>query len=415
MKWTSMLTRTILLGVSLLVFALPPDSKAVIINIGSDTTWTVSDAQGKDLGSAQNFCLNAATPSPCPPGAISYGYPLTGWTANLSAIPGAMWIWAPSITGSTSPAANVEFTFQKEFYLCGAPQEGRIAVAADNSAEVLLNGTSVLSSTNPNVLNTANIPSTSLLQGLNTIQVKVKNGANPPDCGSDQYRCNPAGVVLGGSFADALSALPTCTGNNGKLYNAGQFEARMCPAGQTGVKGRLCVCIGNTGIWHNVDQCERPPTTCTGNNGMTYNVGESESLACPSPKTGLASRTCQSNGSWAAIDLSSCEATCTGNDGRTFKVGESEQLACPSGQVGSKSHTCQATGNWGSTSGTCELQGVCEGCVCGSKEQGQTKTCPSGTTCGPRRIPGPSPDFWCKIFGINCPERLVTADWFCDQ
>src|SRR5438132_503306 len=177
-----MMMKALLLVASLFACALPIDARAVTVNIVSDTNWTVSDTNGSYLGNAQNVCLNAMAPSNCPAGATLYGYTISArWTANLSSIPGATWIWAPNITGATSPAANAEFTFQKEFYLCDVPQGGTISVAADNSAEVFLNGAPapVLTSASHLALSTVNIPSTSLFQGLNMIQVKVKNGPNP--------------------------------------------------------------------------------------------------------------------------------------------------------------------------------------------------------------------------------------------
>jgi len=212
-----MFFKALLLGVSLLPFTLPVDAQAVTVNIVSDTTtwkWTVSDTNGNPLGSPQNVCLNATAPSNCPIAATLYGYPsvLGGWTADLSTIPGATWIWAPNITGATSPAASAEFSFETQFWLCDTPQGGTISVAADDFAEVFLNGTSILNSTSHSTLSTITISSTSTLvrQGQNFIKVKVKNGPNPSDCGSGQYQCNPAGVVFGASFQDALSALPTC-------------------------------------------------------------------------------------------------------------------------------------------------------------------------------------------------------------
>ena len=229
MKRTSIIIKAIQLA-SLLPFTLPASAQAVTTNVYSDSTWTVSDTNGSYLGNAQNVCLNATAPSNCPAAATLYGYTLPAWTADLSSIPGATWIWAPNITGTTSPAANAEFIFQKQFYICGAPQGGKIWVAADNSADVLLNGKSVLNSTSDSVLSMVNIVPAEVAEGLNIIQVKVKNGLNPSDCGSGQYQCNPAGVVFGALFHDyTLSALPTCTAN-GRTYTVGQSQTRSCEA-----------------------------------------------------------------------------------------------------------------------------------------------------------------------------------------
>ena len=403
MKRTSIVVKALLLVASLLPFVLLVDAQAVTINIVSDTTWTVSDTNGNYLGNAQNVCLDATAPSNCPPGATWYGYTLPRWTADLSSIPGATWIWAPNITGATSPAANAEFTFQKEFYLCGAPRKGTIWVTADDSAEVLLNGVSVLNSTSNSALISVNIPSvniplTSLLQAPtpNVIKVKVKNGPNPSDCGSNQYRCNPAGVVLGASFEDALSALPTCT-DNGKAFTVPELETFSCPPGQTGHAFRPCLCIGSSGFWGpTYSTCASPPSppaTCT-DNGKTFSVGDTEPVSCPSGQTGSASRTCQPNGTWGTPNFSACASpptTCTDN-GKTFSIGGTEPVSCPPG------HQLPPVGADG---------------ICGSIQKGETGTCPSGKTCGPCQQPlGPKP-IEC-IFGINCPVRLQTTDWFCD-
>ena len=274
---------------ALATVASPVGALAVTVNIVSDGTWTVSDTNMTPLGNAQNVCLNPTAPPNCPIGTTPpptlYGYPLVGWTANLSGIPGAKWIWAPNITGATSPAANAEFIFQTEFYLCGPPKGGTIWVAADNSAEVFLNGAStpVLTSASHSALSTVSIPSASLVQGLNVIQVKAKNGSNPSDCGSNQYQCNPAGVVFGASFQDALAAPPTCT-DSGRTFTAGQPETLSCPAGKTGSRSRYCICIGSNGIWGPIsDACT---SQCTGSNGRLFNVNEVELLACPPGQTG---------------------------------------------------------------------------------------------------------------------------------
>jgi hypothetical protein len=427
MKRTSMMMKAILLVASLFTCALAMDARAVTINIVSDTTWTVSDSNGTDLGNAQNVCLNATTPSNCPPGAMPYGYTLGGWTADLSSIPGATWIWAPNITGATSPAANAEFTFQKEFYLCGAPKDGTISVAADDLAEVILNGAAatVLTSTSHAVLSSASIPASNFAQGLNIIQVKVKNGLNPSNCGSGQYQCNPAGVVLGASFADALNALPTCT-SNGSTFTVGEFEALSCPPGQTGSKSRPCICIGSNGLWGPpYSTCATPPPTCTGNNASTFSVGDTETLSCPPGLTGSASRTCQSNGSWGPTNSSTCvppPTTCTGNGGTLFTVGQAEMLSCPPGLSGSRSRTCLSSGSWGATVDSCVLPPATAGGICGSSDKGVTAICPSGTMCGSRALPVAPRPWWCFFFNFTpfiapseCrPDRLQTTDWFCN-
>src|SRR4051812_29988873 len=115
---------------ALFTTALPVDASAVEVNIVSDSNWTVLDANMTPLGNAQQVCLNPASPANCPVGATPpstlYGYPLPGWTADLSAISGAKWIWAPNLTGATTGAAGATFNFQTMFYLCGAPTGGTV-------------------------------------------------------------------------------------------------------------------------------------------------------------------------------------------------------------------------------------------------------------------------------------------------
>jgi len=418
MKPTSMTMKAIFFVASLFTLALPVVTQAENINIVSNTSWTVTDANDNLLGNAQNVCLSPTAPSNCPVGATSYGFTLggSGWTADLSSIPGATWIWAPNITGATAPAGNAEFTFEKLFYLCGNPQDGTIFVAADNSAEVFLNGSVVpiIISGTHTTLSSATISASKFAMGLNSIKVKVKNVDNSTDCPSGQYHCNPAGVVVGASFSDALNPWPTCK-SGGTTFKVGALEQLSCGLGQTGTKARACVCVLGSGVWAPFDSCMSPPPTCTGNNGSIFSVGATETLSCPVGLTGSASRTCQSNGSWAPTNSSTClppPTTCTGNNGTTFSVGGVETLSCPPGKIGSAFRSCQTNGSW-IDSNSCQLPQVGVGDMCGSKHQGYTATCPSGTTCGSRLSP-PKPKPWECFFGINCPVRLRTTDWYCD-
>lgn len=174
------------------------------ITFVSDATW-----------SAQHVCLNPLAPSNCPAGALLYGVGGlgAGWNADLSVIPGAMWIWADGITAETSPAYPAEFVFSKTFNLLGAPIAGTISVAVDDFAEVVVNGTVVgtvgsvsdgsLAGPAQNALTTFNI-APYLVTGSNVVAVRAANGVF--GCGSGAYACNPAGVVFGGEMVSADAA-----------------------------------------------------------------------------------------------------------------------------------------------------------------------------------------------------------------
>jgi len=419
MKRTRMMLKVLLLVASSLPLALPVGAVAGTVTVVSDGSWNVFDANGNWLGLSQSVCLNATNPSNCPVGAAPaptlYGYPRPGWTANLSSLPtSARWIWAPNITGASSPAASQEFTFETEFYLCEPPLRGTVYIAADDSAEVSVNGTTLPNSTTTghSALHSVNVPAAILLGSTplsirpNRITVRARNGLNPADCASNEYRCNPAGVVFGASFE--FQGDPPCAGFKGGTYSNGQSETlSSCPAGQTGSVFHTCLC----GHWTpNLNTCAVTPPTCTGSNGRVFSVGDAEALSCPPGQVGSASRTCQSNGTWAAPDTSSCRAppppapTCSGLNGRNFAVGATEALSCVAG-TGSPSRTCLAGGAWGPTQGGCALR---EGDVCGSSQTGYIQACPPGTCIA--NCPA----------GTDCKNRragpvLVTTDWFCDR
>ena len=203
------------------VIALASRSVAAtdLITIGSDATWNVyaSDPGTPPavlLGTAQAVCLNAAAPNPCPAGAVVWGASsAAGWLADLSTIPGSQWVWAPGLTGASTPASPAQFFFATSFTLPGPPRAGSVGVAADDLAEVLVNGTSagvvgsitdsIAAAQARNTLTTIDVTPL-LMPGANNIVVRAANG--PPafagcDPGPCTYAQNPAGVVVGGSFA----------------------------------------------------------------------------------------------------------------------------------------------------------------------------------------------------------------------
>jgi len=415
MKRSLMVMKALLLAPSLLSLALPVNSLAGSVTVVSDTSWNVFECphprawleaardctNGGWLGLAQNVCLDRMNPPNCgvgaTPAATLYGYARAAWTANLSSLPaGASWIWSPKtdsaskqvLTGASSPAAFQEFKFETEFYLCEPPKGGIISVAVDNAAEVWLNGNFVpdSTSTTESGLNTFKVPP-SFLYGSsllnvrpNKLTVKATNlpYADPSVCPTDQYQCNPAGVVLGATFQ--FQGDPTCAGFNGQPYSNGQREnLDFCPAGQVGSVFHICLC----GDWTpNINGCVSPPSTCTGTGGTTFSVGGTETLPCPPGQIGSATRTCRADGSWGPTS-STCmppPPTCTGTGGTTFSVGATETLSCPPSdpaQIGSATRTCRADGSWGPTSSTCNPPLP----WCGDRTQGQVRTCPNGTTC----------------------------------
>jgi len=205
----------ILAGAAVIALAIAPAALAapgdVEITFASDTTWTTTDADagtGPALtlpANAQQVCLNATAPSPCPDGATQYGWGGGGWATDLSTIPGATWIWAPGIDGSTEPADLDAYFFSRTFAVPGTPTGGSISVAVDDHVEVCVNGTSAGTSGGPG-LATMNL--TSLLQsGDNVISVKGINGLI---CNAVcSYARNPGGVVFGGWITYTPASEPT--------------------------------------------------------------------------------------------------------------------------------------------------------------------------------------------------------------
>jgi hypothetical protein len=370
MKRTRTMTKALLSVAALFTFGSPVIIQAKTITIASDKYWTVADSNGVELGNAQNVCRFSGAPEGCPQGATLFGS--SQWTA----IPGANWIWTPNTTGTSSAAANAEFTFKTPFYLCGSPQTANISVAAYNSTDVFVNGSLILSTSNFSTASTATVPAAKLAQGLNMIEAKVKNAASGAGC-SDQYQCNPAGVVVKLTVTDNLDPWPTCKDGN-QTYQVGEFQDLSCPAGQVGSNSRACICIGNFATWWSAsNSCQTPPpppVTCSGANNTSFGVNATESVSCPTGKVGTAFHTCQSDGQWSSTDFSGCT-----------------------------------------------LPAVGAGAICGNSSQGYTATCPSGTACGSRRISKPTPaPLWCFLVLWIPPvchdvgEYIQTSDWFCD-
>lgn len=201
------------LALAALFLCVPSTAHATTITFVSDTSWTTMNSSNVVVGNSQRVCLNASNPSPCPSGATIYGYGGSGWGTNLSAIPGAAWIWAPGITGASGPAELAAYTFSSTFVLAGAPTSGNIWLGADDFAAVYVNNTfvgSVGSTTNASIASGAQAALTSfnllpfLVTGSNTIAVVGQNGVGTfAGCTNCTYSQHPAGVVFGGTLNSA--------------------------------------------------------------------------------------------------------------------------------------------------------------------------------------------------------------------
>ncbi|MBN3894128.1 MAG: PEP-CTERM sorting domain-containing protein [Nostoc sp. NOS(2021)] len=208
---------------AIIIFGAMSAAKAASISFASDTSWSVTDASAVPQGNAQYVCLNSSSPLNCPIGATSYSFAGNGWSADLSSIPGANWIWASGITGTTPTASLAQYTFSKELNLLGSPASGSISVAADDFAKVYVNNNLIgysgsISDSSQAAQAQAFLQTFSitpfLVSGKNIIQVVAQNGpgifAGIP--GDTNYKQNPSGVVFGGLVTyEPVTAIPEPT------------------------------------------------------------------------------------------------------------------------------------------------------------------------------------------------------------
>ncbi len=203
------------------VFRIDQGTQCPNLAFVSDVTWDVytvdpvANPTATPIGQAQHVCLTGTVPSSCPAGATIYGGSWTSaaWRADLSGIPGAHWIWAPNVSGTTTPADLKEYFFAKTFNLVGTPAGGTIAVAADDFAEVRVDGTVVGTVGSTSDFDVAfqaqgalqRFDITPLLHsGTNRIVIRAKNGPSSfsEGCGGAcNYSQNAAGAVFGGLIA----------------------------------------------------------------------------------------------------------------------------------------------------------------------------------------------------------------------
>jgi hypothetical protein len=196
-----------ILGAGLVVGVQP--AQAEIARYVSNTTWHVYTGVPPNgpIGHAQAVCLTATTPANCPAGATLYDHPGGGWSASLSTIPQAVWIWAPGITKDSHPAELAQFFFSKRVRIDGDPVWGTISVAADDFAAVRVNGHFVGkagSTTNATDAQAAQSALTTfaigsfLHEGKNRITIRGQNGEGSfAGCSDCTYQQHPAGVVFG--------------------------------------------------------------------------------------------------------------------------------------------------------------------------------------------------------------------------
>jgi len=152
-------------------------------------------------------CTNATSQAECPAGAVDYGYGGSYWTARIDACDGkARWLWAPGVTGTSSPAELAEYYFVNHVLVPASPSSAQVIVAADDQAEVIINGAAVgtigsitdfnvawADQNKPTAINIAS----ALVTGMNTIIVRAANGPGAfTNCTNCTYQQNPAGVVF---------------------------------------------------------------------------------------------------------------------------------------------------------------------------------------------------------------------------
>ena len=447
----------VIVGTAYCAFVIPFNAKAVTYSILSGTQWEVYDNKNTFLGYAQNVCINATQPNNCPVGATLYGgTSLPGvWTAAIS---GATWIWAPGVVSTTTPADNQEFTFKSIFFIRGIPIGGTISLAADNQAEVYLNGTLIGSSNSHTMPSNFTISPSLLRQGFpNYIEVKTINNVG---CELNQYQCNPAGLLFGAFIQDDLPVFPDC----GETKH-GEYEKRICQTadGRNGEQFRQCVC----GFWYPWSPCSAPPcqlaivsaipSVCVPSTN-TYNLSVTVNYSnAPSSDIVINGQNFPAKGSGSVYTLtgltangavnvsvyatfganSSCTASttynapinctpiCIGNNNVLFNIGANETLPCSSGCGSEQTRTCLLSadgtkGEWSPFIG-CKVM-VNAGEKCWDTRTGEEeKCCPEGfhcerrpTTIRPCRNP-----WWCfLVFWIpsacHCdPTQLVSTEFIC--
>jgi hypothetical protein len=170
----------------------------------SDATWLASSqlqdgSLGQPLGDAQCICFSGGCPC-C-------------WTSNTGAIPGACWLWKPGTSPSTVPVDLEGVYLAKIVEVPGYPDAGVLYFAADDFAEVRVNGTLVRtigstsdygSAAGAQAQLTQVVISAYIVPGPNEILVHVQNGPGSftgTSCNPCSFGQNPTGAIVGGSIS----------------------------------------------------------------------------------------------------------------------------------------------------------------------------------------------------------------------
>ena len=149
------------------------DCQTCNVRVVSDTT---------NMVVAKNGVANSPYPAvQVTPTSITNTY----WTASTSpSLANSQWIWATDPVTQEDVDNNTIYTFQKTFVWNG-PTIGAtlsFSLGADNSYEVWLNGDKIgedITENNHSIPDTITILASDIDQGVNTLQFKVKNWAQP--------------------------------------------------------------------------------------------------------------------------------------------------------------------------------------------------------------------------------------------
>jgi hypothetical protein len=156
---------------------------------------------------------------------------------------------------------------------------------------------------------------------------------------------------------------------------------------------------------------------CTASNGTSVATGGTQACALPSTGSG---QVCKPDGTWDNSACTVAPAHCIASNGTSVATGGTQPCTPPSTGSGM---ICKSDGKWDNSACTIGVAPP-PPTPCGSRDQGVTNACPSGTTCQPMRIGPPTPrPFYCFFWALPfnpippiaaCRDHpLQTVDWFC--